>query len=76
VVRIYRCHPVLRFHTKYDRKYILYTLPSFVSVLRIRSPVSYIRDPVHFLPLDPGSGKGIKSRSGTGGGMNIPDHIS
>jgi hypothetical protein len=33
-----------------------------------------IHDPVHFCPLDPGSGMGKKSRSGSG--MNIPDHIS
>jgi hypothetical protein len=33
-----------------------------------------IRDPVPFLPLDPGSEMGKKSRSGSG--INIPDHIS
>jgi hypothetical protein len=33
-----------------------------------------IRDPVPFLPLDPGSGMGKKS--GSGSGMNNPDHIS
>ncbi len=37
------------------------------AVLRIR-----IRDPVPFWPLDPGSGKGKKSWSGSG--MNNPDH--
>jgi hypothetical protein len=37
-------------------------------VLRIR-----IRDPVPFRPLDPGSGMGRKSASGSG--MNNPDHI-
>jgi hypothetical protein len=36
-------------------------------VLRIR-----IRDPVHFWPLDPGMGK----KSGSGSGMNNPDHIT
>ncbi len=41
----------------------------WVAVLRIR-----IRDPVPFLPLDPGSGMGKKS--GSGSGMNNPDHIS
>jgi hypothetical protein len=39
------------------------------AVLRIR-----IRDPVPFWPLEPGSGMGKKSRSGSG--MNIPEHIS
>jgi hypothetical protein len=33
-----------------------------------------IRDPVPFLPLDPGSGMGKKSRSRSG--MNIPDNFS
>jgi hypothetical protein len=33
-----------------------------------------IRDPVPFLPLDPGSGMGKKSKSGSG--MNNPDHIA
>ncbi len=40
------------------------------SVLQFRSG---IRDLVHFLPLDPGSGMGKKSRYGSG--MNILDHI-
>ncbi len=39
------------------------------AVLRIR-----IRDPVPFWPLDLGSGMGKKS--GSGSGMNSPDHIS
>jgi hypothetical protein len=39
------------------------------TVLRIR-----IRDPVPFWPLDPESGMGKKS--GSGSGMNNPDHIS
>ncbi len=39
------------------------------SVLRIR-----IRDPVTFWSLDPGSGMGKKS--GSGSGMTNPDHIS
>jgi hypothetical protein len=34
-----------------------------------------IRDPVPFWPLDPGSGMGKKSGSGSAG-MNNPDHIS
>ncbi len=38
------------------------------------SPVLRIRDPVPFWPLDPGSGMGKKS--GSGSGMNNPDHIS
>jgi hypothetical protein len=33
-----------------------------------------IRDPVPFLPLDPGSGMGKKS--GSGSGINNPDNIS
>jgi hypothetical protein len=40
-----------------------------VPVLRIR-----IRDPVPFCHLDPGSGMGKKS--GSGSGTNKPDHIS
>jgi hypothetical protein len=39
------------------------------AVLRIR-----FRDPVPFRPLDPGSGMGKKS--GSGSGINNPDHIS
>jgi hypothetical protein len=39
------------------------------TVLRI-----WILDPVPFRPLDPGFGMSSKSRSGSG--MNIPDHIS
>jgi hypothetical protein len=41
----------------------------FCPLLRIR-----IRDPVPFRPLDPESGMGKKS--GSGSGMNNPDHIS
>jgi hypothetical protein len=43
--------------------------PNIFSMLRIR-----IRDSVSFYPLDPGSGMGKKSKSGSG--MNIPDHVS
>ncbi len=38
-----------------------------------------IRDPVPFLPLDPGSEMGKKNQDldpGSGSGMNISDHIS
>ena len=38
------------------------------------SAVIRIRDPVPFWPLDPESGMGKKS--GSGSGMNNPDHIS
>jgi hypothetical protein len=42
--------------------------------IRIRNPGVADPDLVPFLPLDPGSGKGKKTRSGSG--MNIPDLIS
>jgi hypothetical protein len=44
--------------------------------LCLKKPVLEIRDPGSgaFLTLDPGSGMGKKSRSGSE--MNIPDHIS
>jgi hypothetical protein len=35
-----------------------------------------IRDPVPFLPIDPGSGIGDGLKSGSGSGMNNTDHIS
>jgi hypothetical protein len=37
---------------------------------------SGIRDPVPFLPLDPGSGMGKNQDPDPGSGMNNPDHIS
>ncbi len=51
------------------RKKFLFFMEILVSVLRIR-----IRDPVPFWPLDPGSGMGKKS--GSGSGMNNPDQVS
>ncbi len=44
-------------------------VPSFSQCCGSRS-----RDPVPFLSVDPLSGMGKRSRSGSG--MNIPDHIS
>jgi hypothetical protein len=60
---------LLRFRNRYDSRYILYTLTTYVAVLWIG-----IRDPGSGTFLTPGSGMGKKSRSRSG--MNIPDHIS
>jgi hypothetical protein len=51
------------------RKVDISNSPRFNPVLRIR-----ILDPVPFGPLDPGSG--MAEKSGSGSGMNKPDHIS
>jgi hypothetical protein len=51
----------------------------YCTVLRIQIRYlfgTWIRDPVPFWPLDPGSGMGKNQESDQGSGMNIPDHIS
>jgi hypothetical protein len=57
-----------------DPKVSIIQLVSFEGFKQYCGTGSKIRDPVPFLSLDPGSGMGKKSRSGSG--MNIPAHIS